>query len=100
MELAALAFAMLMAAAPAAEPTKGADKATEVAPATVTGDTNVYGIVEGKNVPKTEKVCFKDPVSGSHIPTKRCMNRDQFYEKQRETREYIEKFQREVSIPQ
>lgn len=58
-----------------------------------------FGIVEGKDQPKTKKVCFNDPVSGSRIPTKRCMDRDEFYRRQAEARQYTDQIQRDARAP-
>src|SRR5262245_25674820 len=95
--VALLALAQEPAVQPAAATPPAAVKPTEVAPADVEGPIK-YGIIEGRNQPKPKKVCFDDAVSGSRIPTKRCMDRKEFMERQQETREYIGKFQREIPL--
>jgi hypothetical protein len=86
-------------AAVAAPPPQAAAASTNtVAPATVQAEPT-YGIVEGRHAPKPKMVCFKDPVLGSKIPTKRCMPRDEFMQRQQETRQYINQFQTAVDVP-
>ena len=84
----------------AATPVEPKAPQTEVSPATVQGEKLRYGVVEGRKVEKTGKVCFNDAASGSKIPTKRCMDREEFKIRQREQQEYLGRFQREVSLPQ
>lgn len=90
--------AMLQAGAPAASHPAPASAPTTVAPVTSEAALT-YGIVEGKGQAKGKKVCFNDPVLGSKIPTKRCMDRDEFEQRQRETRDYTRKIQDDARAP-
>ena len=49
--------------------------------------------------PKGEKVCFKDAISGSKMPTKRCVDRKEFEARQRDERVYLEAIQRDARAP-
>jgi hypothetical protein len=91
--------ALLQAGAPAdpAAPPP-APTVTTVAPATAQPPMK-FGIIEGKNQVKGEKVCFNDPVLGSKIPTKRCMDREEFQRRQRDTRDYVRKIQDDARAP-
>ena len=95
-----LAAALLQAGAPAATATvDSARPPTTVAPVTAEAPPIVYGIVEGKRQPKPKRVCFNDPVLGSKIPTKRCMDREEFEARQRDNREYTRKIQDDARAP-
>ena len=97
-----IASALLVAAQDPAVPPPALDppaKGVEVAPAEVPGQRIVYGIVEGKNAPKTGKVCFKDPVLGSKIPTRRCMDVKEFRDRQAQERDFLGQVQRAVRVP-
>lgn len=91
-----IAIAMAGADPPPAAQTPGA--APQPA-AEQTEEGLTFGIIEGKDQPKPKKVCFNDPVSGSRIPTKRCMDRDEFYRRQAEARQYTEQIQRDARAP-
>lgn len=93
--LAAALQAAAPAAAPAAEP---ANPPTNVSPVTSEAPI-VYGIVEGKGQPKPKRVCFNDPVLGSKIPTKRCMDRDEFERRQHDARDYTRRIQDDARAP-
>jgi hypothetical protein len=89
---------LLQATAPAAAPPAPVPTPTTVAP--VTSEASItYGIVEGKGQPKPKKVCFNDPTLGSKIPTKRCMDRQEFERRQRDNREYTRKIQDDARAP-
>jgi hypothetical protein len=95
-----IAVALSAAEPPAAAGTPDLKPATvAAAPAADTAAEPTFGIVEGKHQPKGEKVCFNDPVLGSRIPTKRCMNRDEFYRRQAEARQYTDQIQRDARAP-
>jgi hypothetical protein len=95
--------AALQAGAPAVE--AGADPARPPAspPVTVEPVTAeapiVYGVVEGRGQPKPKRVCFKDPTLGSKIPTKRCMDREEFERRQAESRDYVRRIQSDAQAP-
>lgn len=95
-----LILAALLQAAPAADPATPppAPAPTTVSPATAQAPMK-FGIVEGKNQVKGEKVCFNDPVLGSKIPTKRCMDREEFERRQRDTRDYVRRIQDDARAP-
>ena len=91
--------AALQAGAPAAPaPADAARPPATVAPVTAEAPI-VYGIVEGKGRAKPKRVCFNDPVLGSKIPTKRCMDREEFEQRQRDNREYTRKIQDDARAP-
>jgi hypothetical protein len=100
---AALQAALLQSGAPAASTPHDAARPPASAPTTVAPVTSeaslTYGIVEGKGQAKGKKVCFNDPMLGSKIPTKRCMDRDEFERQQRETRDYTRKIQDDARAP-
>jgi hypothetical protein len=90
-----LAIALQVSAEPTPPP---AAPPTQVAPATATAPI-VYGVVEGRNAPKPERVCFNDPVLGSKIPTKRCMDRDEFKRRQQDAKDHLIAIQRDARAP-
>ena len=88
------------AAAPPEPPAKPAALGPPVTVSPVTSEAQiVYGIVEGKGQPKGKRVCFNDAVSGSKIPTKRCMDRQEFEQRQRDARDQIQRIQSDVRVP-
>jgi len=90
-----LAIALQASAEPAAPP---ATPPTPVAPATVQAPI-VYGVIEGKNAPKSERVCFNDPVLGSKIPTKRCLSRDEYKRRQQDAKDHLIAIQHDARAP-
>ena len=90
--------AALQAGAAAAPPEPAKPPPTTVSPVTAEAQI-VYGVVEGKGQPKGKRVCFNDPVSGSKIPTKRCMDREEFERRQRDNREYMRRLQDDARAP-
>ncbi|MBL8771454.1 MAG: hypothetical protein JNK30_08740 [Phenylobacterium sp.] len=87
-----LAAALLQADASPAAP-------VTVAPVTSEGAQIVYGLVEGKGQAKSKRVCFNDAMLGSKIPTKRCMDREEFERRQRDNREFTRKIQDDARAP-
>jgi hypothetical protein len=71
---------------------------TTVAPVTAEGQI-VYGVIEGKGQPKSKRVCFNDAQSGSKIPTKRCMDREAYEQRQRDAREHVQRIQSDARAP-
>lgn len=65
---------------------------TVVAPAEVEAPIR-YGLREGKGSLKSKRVCFNDPILGSKIPTKRCMDRTEFERRRQESRDYTNRIQ-------
>ncbi len=63
-----------------------------VAPAEVEAPIR-YGLREGKTALKSKRVCFNDPILGSKIPTKRCMDRAEFERRREEARDHTTKIQ-------
>ncbi|TAJ69947.1 MAG: hypothetical protein EPO51_20715 [Phenylobacterium sp.] len=57
-----------------------------------------YGIVEGRHIPKGKQVCFRDPVSGSKIPTRRCMSREAFEQRQQDAKDHLDAIQRDARV--
>jgi hypothetical protein len=105
--LAPLAALLLLAAPDPAQPASEAMPAAKpvapgqtvtVAPVTAEGEAISYGIVEGKGQPKGKRVCFNDPVLGSKIPTKRCMDRKEFEQRKNEARDQIYRIQSDVRV--
>jgi hypothetical protein len=104
--LAPLAALFLLAAAdpppadamPAAPPVAPGQTVT-VAPVTAEGEPIVYGIIEGKGQPKPKKVCFNDAQLGSKIPTKRCMDRQEFEQRKNDARDHINRILSDVRSP-
>lgn len=68
---------------------------TTVAPVTAEAQI-IYGVIEGKGQAKPKKVCFNDPVLGSKIPSKRCIDRTEFEQRQLEARDEIYRIQSDV----
>lgn len=58
-----------------------------------------YGAPEGRRVVKREQVCFRDPVLGSKIPTRRCMDREAFEQRQQEAKDHLDAIQRDARSP-
>ncbi|MBX3484239.1 hypothetical protein [Phenylobacterium sp.] len=94
--------ALLQSGAPAtpdpATPPAPAAAAATVAPVSSEAPMT-FGIVEGKRAAKSDRVCFNDPVLGSKIPTRRCMGRGEFEQRQREQRDYVRKVQDDARAP-
>ena len=98
--IATLAALLLFGAEPPPETAQPAAPGQPVTVAPVTAEAAiVYGIVEGKGQPKPKQVCFKDPALGSKIPTKRCMDREEFERRQAESRDYMRKIQADIAAP-
>jgi hypothetical protein len=57
-----------------------------------------YGLPQGRHVAKSKQVCFRDPVSGSKIPTKRCMSREAFEQRQQDSKDHLDSIQRDARI--
>ena len=95
-----LVLAAALQATPAAAPAEPpkAPAPTTVAPVTSEAPI-VYGVVEGKGQPKSKRVCFNDAESGSKIPTKRCMDREEFERRQRDNRDYMRRLQDDARAP-
>ena len=99
------ALALFAAADPAAAPAQPppAKPGTLGPPVTVAPVTSeaqiVYGVVEGKGQPKGKRVCFNDAVLGSKIPTKRCIAREEFEQRQRDARDHMQRIQADVRAP-
>ena len=96
------ALVIFAAGDPAAEPppAKPAAPGQPVTVAPVTSEAQiVYGIVEGKGQPKGKRVCFNDAQSGSKIPTKRCMDRQEFEQRQRDARDQLQRIQADIRAP-
>ena len=43
--------------------------------------------------------CFNDAVLGSKIPTKRCIAREEFEQRQRDARDHMQRIQADVRSP-
>ncbi|MEW5686424.1 MAG: hypothetical protein AB1942_16020 [Pseudomonadota bacterium] len=65
---------------------------TVVAPAEIEAPIR-YGLREGKGTLKSKRVCFNDPIIGSKIPTRRCMDRAEFERRREEARDHTNKIQ-------
>jgi hypothetical protein len=83
------AFAIFQRAEPA--------RPNVVAPAEVEAPIR-YGVREGKDSLKSKRVCFNDPILGSKIPTKRCMDRAEFERRREEARDHTSKIQLDSRI--
>jgi hypothetical protein len=97
-----LAIALQATAEPAPQP--GASPATPPAAVTTVAPASaeapiVYGVVEGRNAPKAERVCFNDPVLGSKIPTKRCISREDFQRRQQDAKDHLIAIQHDARAP-
>jgi len=57
-----------------------------------------YGMVQGRHIAKGKQVCFRDPVSGSKIPTKRCMSREAFEQRQQDAKDHLDAIQRDARV--
>lgn len=68
-----------------------------VAPAEVEAPIR-YGLREGKGDLKSKRVCFNDPILGSKIPTRRCMDRAEFERRREEARDHTTKIQMDARI--
>jgi hypothetical protein len=79
------------------EPAEAAPKGV-VAPMTSIPGEPPYGMAEGRRAPKARQVCFRDPVSGSKIPTRRCMSREQFVERQQDSKDHLDSIQRDARV--
>lgn len=94
MLIAILAVAVLQAAgAPAGAAPKG-----QFAPASGLPGEPPYGLPAGRNAPKTGQVCFRDPVVGSKIPTRRCMSREMFVQRQQDSKDHTDAVQRDARV--
>ncbi len=67
-----------------------------VAPTTSLPGEPPYGVVQGRYVQKGRQVCFRDPVSGSKIPTRRCMSREAFLQRQQDSKDHLDAIQRDA----
>lgn len=47
---------------------------------------------------RASEVCFRDPVSGSKIPTRRCMSREAFEQRQQDAKDHLDAIQRDARI--
>ncbi|WP_296600384.1 hypothetical protein [Phenylobacterium sp.] len=89
-----LAVAVLQAGgAPAGPAPKG-----QFAPASGVPGEPPYGLPAGRNASKTEQVCFRDPVVGSKIPTRRCMSREMFVQRQQDSKDHTDAVQRDARV--
>lgn len=70
---------------------------TTVAPAEVQAPIR-YGLREGKGALKSKRVCFNDPIIGSKIPTRRCMDRAEFERRREEARDHTTKIQLDARV--
>jgi len=93
-----LAIALQAGAETAPQPAAPPAPVTTVAPATAQAPI-VYGVVEGRNAPKSERVCFNDPVLGSKIPTKRCISREEFKRRQQDAKDQMVAIQHDARAP-
>ena len=85
---------------PAAPPAKPTAVGQPVTVAPVTSEAQiVYGVIEGKGQPKAKRVCFNDAQLGSKIPTKRCISREEFEQRQRDNREHLQRIQSDARAP-
>jgi len=57
-----------------------------------------YGAPQGRSVAKGEQVCFRDPISGSKIPTRRCMSREMFVQRQQDSKDHLDAIQRDARV--
>jgi hypothetical protein len=80
-----------------AEPVIASPKGV-MAPMTSLPGEPPYGLVQGRHVAKGKQVCFRDPVSGSKIPTKRCMSREAFEQRQQDSKDHLDAIQRDARI--
>jgi hypothetical protein len=69
-----------------------------MAPVTSLPGEPPYGMPQGRHVAKGKQVCFRDPVSGSKIPTKRCMSREAFEQRQQDSKDHLDTIQRDSRI--
>ncbi|MBU1378322.1 MAG: hypothetical protein KKE02_17650 [Alphaproteobacteria bacterium] len=81
----------------------GAEPATASPKGVVTQATSLpgeppYGLQEGRHRPKSAQVCFRDPISGSKIPTRRCMSREAFLQRQQESKDHLDAIQRDARV--
>jgi len=89
-----LAIALLHAGA---QPATAAPKGV-MAPVTDIPGEPPYGLPQGRNVSKGGQVCFRDPVVGSKIPTRRCMSREMFVQRQQDSKDHLDAVQRDARI--
>lgn len=90
-----LALALRAGGEPAATPTtpKGV-----MAPVTGIPGEPPYGMAQGRHVPKGQQVCFRDAVSGSKIPTRRCMSRETLVQRQQDSKDHLDAIQRDARV--
>lgn len=69
-----------------------------VAPASSLPGEPPYGVAQGRYVQKGRQVCFRDPVSGSKIPTRRCMSREAFLQRQQDSKDHLDAIQRDARV--
>jgi len=93
-----LAVAALHAAVHAGAPMGAATPKGEMAPSTGVQGEPPYGLQLGRNAPKTQQVCFRDPVVGSKIPTRRCMSREMFVQRQQDSKDHTDSIQRDARV--
>lgn len=91
-----LAIAFLRAAGEPA-PAPASAKGVVAAPTGIPGEPP-YGLVLGRHIPQSDNVCFRDPVVGSKIPTRRCMSRQTFVQRQQDSKDHTESIQRDSRI--
>jgi len=80
-----------------AEPVTASPKGV-MAPMTSLPGEPPYGMIQGRHVAKGKQVCFRDPVSGSKIPTRRCMSREAFEQRQQDSKDHLDAIQRDARI--
>jgi hypothetical protein len=89
-----LAIALLHAGA---EPATASPKGV-IAPVTSIPGEPPYGVAEGRYVVKGRQVCFRDPVVGSKIPTRRCMSRELFAQRRQDSKDHLDAVQRDARV--
>lgn len=70
----------------------------QMAPVTSIPGEPPYGLRIGRNASKSDQVCFRDPVVGSKIPTRRCMSREMFVQRQQDSKDHLDAVQRDARI--
>jgi hypothetical protein len=80
-----------------AEPATASPKGV-MAPVTGIPGEPPYGMAQGRHVTKGRQVCFRDPVVGSKIPTRRCMSRAMFVQRQQDSKDHLDAVQRDARV--
>jgi hypothetical protein len=80
-----------------AEPVVASPKGV-MAPVTSLPGEPPYGMPQGRHVAKGKQVCFRDAVSGSKIPTKRCMSREAIEQRQQDSKDHLDAIQRDARV--